>query len=114
MGRSDIAMLFAANIEAIMKLRGTDSAKLGRAAGMSQTGVYDILSGKSKNPRLDTVSKIADALDVPPSALFVDRPIDELQAQLYRVLMNLDEASRQKLLLTANAWIDHSSEQAQA
>lgn len=114
MGRSDIAMLFAANIEAIMKLRGMDPAKLGRAAGMNRTGIYDILSGKSKNPRLDTVEKIASALNVAPSALFVDRPIDELQAQLYSVLMSLSAGERERLLITANAWASHSQPQAQA
>lgn len=107
-------MIFAANIEAIMKLRGTDPAKLGRDAGMNRTGIYDILSGKSRNPRLDTVEKIASALEVPPSALFVERPIDDLQAQLYRVLMSLTDDERQKLLLTATAWADHARPQGQA
>ncbi len=114
MGRSEIAMLFAANIEAIMKLRGTDAAKLGRDSGMNRTGIYDILSGKSRNPRLDTVEKIAEALDVPPSALFVDRPIDALQAQLYSVLMTLGQDEREKLILTANAWANHARPQEQA
>lgn len=114
MGRSDITMIFAANVEAIMKLRGTDAAKLGRDAGMNRTGIYDILSGKSRNPRLDTVEKIAGALDVPPSALFVDRPIDELQAQLYRVLMSLGQEERHKLLLTADAWANDALSRTQA
>ena len=114
MGRSDIAMLFAANIEAIMKLRGMDPAKLGRAAGMNRTGVYDILSGKSRNPRLDTVEKLAAALDVPASALLVDRPIDEIQAQLYSVLMSLAPVDRDRLILTAQAWAGHGQPQGQA
>lgn len=112
MGRSEITMLFAANIESIMKMRGMDAAKLARAASMNRTGIYDILSGKSKNPRLDTVEKIAAALDVAPSALFADRSIDELQAQLYSVLMSLGDDEREKLLLTANAWASHTSTQA--
>lgn len=92
-----------------MALRGTDASKLARAAGMNKTGIYDILSGKSRNPRLDTVEKIACALDVPPSALFADRTIDEIQAQLYGVLMDMGEADRQRLLVTAHAWAANTS-----
>ena len=107
-------MLFAANIEAIMNLRGLDPAKLGRAAQMNRTGIYDILSGKSRNPRLDTVEKIAAALDVPPSALLAEKPIDELQAQLYSTLMALEPGERDRLLLTARAWAAHTAPQTQA
>lgn len=108
MGRAEIAMLFAANTEAIMRMRGLDAAKLARAAKMNPTGIYDILSGKSKNPRLDTVEKIAVALDVPPSALLAERPLEELQTQLYEVLMSLDADGRERLLVTANAWASHT------
>jgi transcriptional regulator with XRE-family HTH domain len=107
-------MLFAANIQSIMKMKGFDPASLGRAAGMNRTGIYDILSGKSKNPRLDTVEKIAAALEVSPSALFVDTAIDELQSQLYGVLMELTDHERDRLLLTARAWASHTAPQAPA
>lgn len=113
MGRAKIAMLFASNLKAIMEMRGLDPAKLSRAAVMNPTAIYDILSGKSKNPRLDTVEKIANALDVPPSALFAERHLDELHTQLYGVLMNLDDAERERLLVTANAWAVHTQSQVQ-
>lgn len=104
-------MLFAANLAAIIELRETDPAKLARKAGMNKTGIYDILSGKSKNPRLDTVEKIARALEVPPSRLFADTPLDELQAQLYSTLMDLGLSDREKLLLTAKSWAAHEQPQ---
>ena len=63
-------MLVAANIEAAMARRGINPAELARRAGTNSTGVYDILSGKSRSPRLDTIAKIASALSVPISALF--------------------------------------------
>jgi transcriptional regulator with XRE-family HTH domain len=39
-------------------------ASLQRAAGISQTGVYDILDGSIRSPKLETIEKIAMAFDV--------------------------------------------------
>lgn len=102
-------MLFAANIAALMEVKGTDASKLARDAGMNKTGIYDIIKGKSRNPRLDTVEKIAAALDVPASALIAERSLDELQSQLYGVLLDLEQVERDRLLLTARAWADHQT-----
>lgn len=101
---SELNMLVAANIDALMKQRGFDAAKLARAAKLGPTGIYDILSGRSQSPRVQTLAKIASALGVPVDALLRDRPLDELQAQLYEVLMALDPSDRQRLLTTGRAW----------
>ncbi len=41
---------------------GFNQKSLARAAGLNDTAVRDILIGKSKNPRHDTVQKLADVL----------------------------------------------------
>ncbi len=97
-------MLVAANIDALMKQRSLDAASLARLAKLGPTGIYDILSGKSQSQKVITIAKIAQALDVPIDVLFRDRPLNDLHAQLYSVLMHLPEADRQRLLTTGKAW----------
>lgn len=106
---SELNMLVAANIDALMKQRGFDAAKLARAAKLGPTGIYDILSGRSQSPRVQTLAKIAAALGVPVDALLKDRPLDELHAQLYEVLMALEPSDRERLLMTGRAWVPESN-----
>ncbi len=46
-----------------MEAGGFNQKSLARAAGLNETAVRDILIGKSRHPRHDTVQKIARALD---------------------------------------------------
>ena len=46
-----------------MEAGGFNQKSLARAAGLNETAVRDILIGKSRHPRHDTVQKIAGALD---------------------------------------------------
>ena len=107
MERHNIAMTFAANLDAIMREREIDASRLARDAGMNRTGVYDILSGKSQNPRLDTLAKLAKALQVSPAALLADRPVSELENQLHNIMAQLSPVERSRLILTAQAWASH-------
>ncbi len=56
---------FPARLNATMSAKGKNAAVLAREAGLNPTAVYDILSGKSRNPQIKTVEKIATALGVP-------------------------------------------------
>lgn len=103
MERNEIVMLVASNLEHAMKARGTNPAELARRAGINPTGVYDILSGKSKSPRLDTICKIADALNLPLVSLFEDQGDDELRKSIIDVLLTLPSVERQRLLVMARA-----------
>lgn len=47
-----------------MQERGFNAKSLSEASGINQTGVRDIIKERSKNPRMDTIVKIADALGV--------------------------------------------------
>lgn len=53
----------------VIKDRGTTARAVSRAISDNDTLVRDILSGKSRNPRSDTMAKIADHLGVPVSEL---------------------------------------------
>lgn len=59
-------------LKALIDEKGINAARLAEMAGLNPTGVYDILSGKSASPRVETLEKIAQALKVAPSALLSD------------------------------------------
>lgn len=53
-----------------LNLKKWSRYKLCKTAGMAQSTLSDILSGKNSNPRMDTIEKIAEALDVPVKTFF--------------------------------------------
>lgn len=55
-----------------IKVRGTNPKKLSKDAGLNDTAVHDILSGKVRNPRIDTIRKIAGALKCSPGEFTKD------------------------------------------
>lgn len=106
MERDPTTMLVAQNIQLIMERLGTDPAKLARAAGLNPTGIYDILKGKSRNPRLDTVTKIAEALGVPVSLLFEEKGGDDLKNEILALVAGMSPDERHRTLVTIRAWAD--------
>lgn len=105
MERDPITMLVARNIQVLMDQVGMDAAKLGRAAGLNHTGIYDILKGKSRNPRLDTITKIAAALGVPVSLLFEEKGDDDLKTEIIALVsaMPPDDRVRARSVIRALA-----------
>lgn len=97
-------MLVAQNIEALMKAKGMDAAKLGRASELNATGIYDILSGKSQSPKIGTIAKIAKGLGVPVASIFSGDTDTELRNSLLAILDQLPEDQQALLLKTAEAW----------
>jgi transcriptional regulator with XRE-family HTH domain len=65
---SDINAIRAA-LRREMERRGIKAKRLAKAAGLGETAVRDILE-KVDDPRVGTLIKIADALDIPASSLF--------------------------------------------
>lgn len=107
-------MILASNLKEIMTQKGTNASQLAKAAKVNPTGVYDILSGKSRSPRLETINKIAQALGVPPASLFQERSSDALKQEILDVFDRLPGDERRRLLLTAEAWADVQSPNEQA
>ena len=64
------------NLAAEMARQGYHQKSLALAAGLNHTAVRDILKGRSRNPRLDTLVKIARTLATTPNDLigFVSYP----------------------------------------
>lgn len=62
-------MNIAARLAGLMKARNWSEGELSRQSGVPQPTINRILSGESKSPRRDTISKLARALRVPPEWL---------------------------------------------
>lgn len=65
------------NKEVIIKLlekKGWSRYKLSKEANMAQSTLSDILTGKNSNPRMDTIQKIATALNVSVDVFFDNEP----------------------------------------
>lgn len=52
--------------------KGWSKYKLCKEANLSQSTLSDILTGKNKNPRMDTIQKVATALNVSVDTFFDD------------------------------------------
>jgi len=88
------------NLTELIKQRGLSQRALSRQASLDETAVKQILSGRSRSPRLDTVARLAAALETDVSGLIGERRSDvELFAILGAVfdvfrrfgLMEIDE-----------------------
>jgi transcriptional regulator with XRE-family HTH domain len=104
MERDEATMLVAHNIASIMEAKGTNAAEVARRAGLNHTGVYDIISGKSRNPRLDTIHKIATkGLGVPLSALFLSPDMKSARAEIMACFQDMPHEDQERLLTIARA-----------
>lgn len=107
MERDAISMLVARNIEAVMARKRMTPAEVNRKAGLGQTGVNDIISGKSGSPKVSTLRKIAeDALEVPVISLLMEPNEDPLDQEIFEALGMLPRDERRKFLRIAQAMKD--------
>jgi transcriptional regulator with XRE-family HTH domain len=106
MTRDEITMTVAKNIEALMERKRLSAPEVARRARINATGVYDILSGKSRSPRIETLGKIASALDVPVALLFERQEDADLRREIVMIFARLPEVEKSRLLKTARAWLD--------
>lgn len=56
----------------LLKRKNWSRYKLSKEANLAQSTLSDILTGKNSNPRMDTIQKIATALDVTVDVFFDD------------------------------------------
>lgn len=92
------------NLASLMEARGSNPFDLAKRAGVNTTAIYDIMKGKSQNPRVDTLHKIAvQGLGVPLSALVSDPADLALNLALIEVFGLLPEADRDRMLTMARA-----------
>lgn len=82
---------FKKNLKTILEERKdkTNPKKLSLEAGLGETAIRDILQNRSASPKLETIHKIANALNVP-----VYRLIPSMIDQSYEELAKLREENR--------------------
>jgi transcriptional regulator with XRE-family HTH domain len=101
------------NIDRLRELiaaRGRKMREVSLSAGLSETGVRDIINGKSKNPSIATLSSIAEELDVDVEALIGDG-ID-LDHRAVKSAKGIRVAARSAMLplrreARPGAWLEH-------
>jgi len=77
----------AERIEALIASKGTNQRAVADRAGLNPTGVRDIVIGKVRNPRHDTIAKIARALDVDVAEILGGQsPVADESLQASRVV----------------------------
>jgi transcriptional regulator with XRE-family HTH domain len=107
MERDDFVMLVARNLEAAMVRKGTNPSEVARNAGINPTGVYDIMSGKSRSPRLDTLQKIAvKGLGVSLASLFTNPADDQVMQELVETIGLMAAEDQKRILAMAHALVD--------
>ena len=74
MPRRDALKDFGDHLRALREKRDISQVRLSELAGLNRNYVGDVERGK-RNPCLDNIVKLADALNVAPSELF--RPFDK-------------------------------------
>ena len=73
-------------LRALMDVRGYNPRSLSLKAGLNATAVRDMLEGRAKFPRYDTVEALSNALNITPNDLMkekADKILDEEKAPIY-------------------------------
>jgi transcriptional regulator with XRE-family HTH domain len=73
-------MSVGSRIQKILDSKGLTPAELSRRSGVGQGRISLILNGKTPNPRGDTISKLAQALEVSVSSLLSEDKPDIIYA----------------------------------
>lgn len=60
------------NLQKTLDAKGLTTAELSVSAGLDRTMVQKIISGKNRNPRIETICKLATAMDLSVSELVGD------------------------------------------
>ena len=85
-------------------------ASLQRAAKISQTGVYDILDGSIRSPKLETIEKLAKALGVSVSYLIGESSEREGADILISEFSQMSKQDRKTLLDLADRFSPENSD----
>ena len=75
----DISEWTAYRIKTLAKQKNITINKLATLSGLTQSTVDSIINGKSKNPRLNTIKKICEGLNISIIDFFNDPLFDEIE-----------------------------------
>lgn len=96
------------NLERHMARSGMSALALAQKAGVGRTAVYDILYGKSRNPGIITLVRLAAAMDISLTQLIVGDDTEDFAAKLAVQAEGLPEDDRARLLAMISAWLSAS------
>lgn len=88
-----------------MVSRSMNAAEVARRADLNPTAVYDILKRKIANPRIDTLVKIAAALNAPVTLLLENKSDDSLRSEANALFGQLPQDEQERFLATLRVWI---------
>lgn len=94
-----------ANLRYFLDHRDISMNELSRKAGLGQTGIFDILNGRTQSPRLATLEKIAEALGTTVTDLLQDNRRAEAEREILAAFSQLPAPDQERLLQTARAWM---------
>ena len=77
-----VAEAIAKRILNLCEERNISINKLARMSGLTQSTVQSIIGGKSKNPKILTVVRICDSLNIRLEEFFADILFDNLDVEL--------------------------------
>jgi transcriptional regulator with XRE-family HTH domain len=109
----------AERIEALLRIKDMSVADLSRLSGVTESALSNILSGTRKQPRSDTVQKLAKAF--PTSTDYLNGhtndwqpndapPLPEYAAEVVEFMRKLDSGQNYALLAIAKSFVDASEE----
>jgi DNA-binding Xre family transcriptional regulator len=77
-----VAKAVASRIVDLCEDRNISINKLAIMSGLTQSTIQSIISGKSKNPKLLTIVRICESLEMKLSDFFEDKIFENLDSQL--------------------------------
>lgn len=99
----DMNAILSRNLVVTLRARGLSMAEVSRRANASETLVHDIVNGRSRSPRIETVAKIAAALGVTVADLLAQGKRSQAEAAVLSALHAMPEADQQRLAVIAQA-----------
>lgn len=94
-----------ANLLYFLEHKNISMNELSRRAGISQTGVFDIINARARSPRLETLEKLAEALETTVADLLQDHRRGDAEREMLSAFSQLPEQDQERLLQTAQAWL---------
>lgn len=91
------------NISAAMESRGMTAAALTRAAGLSGSWLTDLKTGRVRSARIETVEKVAKALNVPAYSLLLPAAASEASRRLLVIIAGMPADAQARLERIASA-----------
>lgn len=96
-----LTRIFIENLTRIASERDISLTALSQESGFSATAVLDIVNGRSRSPKLDTVVAVSQTLRVDPLAMLSRSPLDPRFAQIQKLFEALPVGEQEMLLAVA-------------